>query len=134
MARPSKLNEELINKMSSDIEEGLPINYTCDLYGITRMSHSNWMKQGEEDYENEIETLHAQYFYTIKKAQATYVKNAGREIRKGEAGWQGKAWWLERTRQDFMPKQAIEANTDDGKVTVVLGGKVKDVKKDDNNK
>lgn len=129
MARPSKLNEELIDNMANELVQGLPVIYACDLLGITTMSFSNWMRQGEDDFKNEVESLFALFFYTIKKAQATYVKKAGADIRTGRPGWQGQAWWLERTRQDFMPKQEITAG-DDGKVTVVLGGKVKDIKKD----
>lgn len=128
MARPSKLTSELINNMADKIREGLPINYTCDLFGVLSRSYFQWMKLGEEDINNEQETLYALFFHTIKKAQAEYVDNAGRDIRSGRPGWQGASWWLERTRQDFMPKQEITAG-DDGKVTVVLGGKIKDVKK-----
>lgn len=124
MARPSKLTSELIEEMKNLLVEGAPIKYVCDYCGITTMSHSNYMTKGEEDYNNNIDSLFSTYFYTIKKAQSTYVIEAGREIRKGEAGWQGKAWWLERTRQDFMPKQQIQAD-DEGKVTVVIGGKQK---------
>lgn len=129
--RPSKLNEELINNLYNEIREGLPVKYACDLYSITTQSHFNWMKKGEEDFNQGIESLYSQYFDSIKKGQAEFVNQCGKEIRSGRVGWQGMAWWLERTRNDFMPKQAIEANTDDGKVTVVLGGKVKDVKKND---
>ena len=125
MARPSKLNEELINNMHTEIADGLTITYTCDLYGITRMTFSNWMTQGEKDYNEEnYESLYSQFFYMIKKAQAEYVRSAKADIRSGRAGWQGAAWWLERTRADFMPKQQIQAD-EDGKVTVVIGGKQK---------
>lgn len=126
----AKLNEELIENMVSVVRKGLPIKYACDKFGITWMSHSNYMNQGEKDFENDIESLHARYFYEIKKAQADYVENALDDIRSGRQGWQGQAWALERTRNDFMPKQSIETNTDDGKVTVVFGGKVKDIKKE----
>ena len=132
MARPSILNEQLINNLAAEIQDGLPVKYACDLHSVTPQSHFNWMKQGEEDFNAGNETLYAQYFDSIKKAQAIFVKQMGIEIRKGEAGWQAKSWWLERTRNDFMPKQTIESNTEDGKVTVVLGGKVKDVKRDNN--
>lgn len=130
MARPSKLNDELISKMAIKISEGLPIPYTCGLFGVVEHSFYNWMKQGEEDFKNEVESLYSSFFHAIKKAQSEYVDNAGRDIRSGRNGWQGAAWWLERTRQDFMPKQEIKAG-DDGRVTVVLGGKVKDIRKDD---
>lgn len=131
--RPSKLNEELIQQVYEEIKQGLPVKYTCDLLMITQKSFSNWMQQGEEDISNEnYDSLFAQFFLTIKKAQAEYVKDAKQNIRSGRLGWQGESWWLERTRQDFMPKQEITAG-DDGKVTVVLGGKVKDVKYNNDN-
>ena len=125
IGRPSKLNEELINKMYDEIADGLPVTYTCDLFGITQKSFSNWMIQGKEDVDNEIyDSIHAIFFLTIKKAQATYVRDAKADIKSGRNGWQGAAWWLERTRQDFMPKQMIQAD-EDGKVNVIIGGKPK---------
>lgn len=131
VGRPSKLNTELIDNMYKEIANGLPVKYACDYFGITQPSFHNWMKQGEDDTNSEnFDTLYAQFFMSIKKAQADYVRNAIADIRSGRQGWQGQAWVLERTRNDFMPKQAIESNTDDGKVTVVFGGKVKDIKKE----
>jgi len=127
MPRPSKLNEELIQKAYNLAKEGVPVCYICDNLLITQPCHSMWMTKGKEDFENEIESDYASYFIAIKKGQSDYVIEAGRDIRSGRAGWQGASWWLERTRQDFMPKQEITAG-DDGKVTVVLGGKVKDVR------
>ena len=133
MARPSKLNEELIKNMYEVIKEGLPVRYACDLLYITQPSFDNWMNKGEEDIKQEIyDSLHAQFFITIKNAQATYVYEANKDIKSGRPGWQGAAWWLERTRQDFMPKQMIQAD-EDGKVTVVIGGKPKKTNKDDDN-
>lgn len=128
--RPTKLNEELTEKMKAEIANGLPVSYACDLFGITRMSFSNWMRRGETDFEAEEETVYADFFYNIKKAQAEYVRDAKDDIRSGRPGWQGAAWWLERTRKDFMPKQMVESNTEDGRVTVVFGGKVKSVEKE----
>lgn len=127
MARPSKLNEELIKQAYKLALLGVPVNYICDSLGITQPCHSMWMTQGKQDYEAEEETLYAQYFMTIKKGQADFVIKSVADIQSGRQGWQGAAWVLERTRQDFMPKQEITAG-DDGKVTVVLGGKIKEVK------
>ena len=131
MARPSKLDERLIEDMAREIEDGLPIQYACDLFGITRMSYLNWMQRGEEDYNNENETIYSTFFAAIKKAYATFVKESKQTIRSGRQGWQGAAWWLERTNKDFMPKQQIQAD-DEGKVQVVIGGKVKEVKNSGN--
>ena len=132
MARPSKLNEELIDTLGKKLAKGLPLTTVCDLLGITTMSISNWQKQGEEDFNNEVESLYSSLFYTIKKSRAEYEEIAADRIQSGEPGWQGMAWWLERTRPQYMPKQEITAG-DDGKVTVVLGGKVKDIKHNNDN-
>jgi hypothetical protein len=128
MGRPSKLNEQLIKDMSAEIAEGTPVQYVCDYFGITHMTDVNCMQQGEIDYNAEVDTLYASYFAAIKKAQAKYVMESRKKIQAGGSGWQGSAWWLERTRQDFMPKQQIQAD-DDGKVTVVIGGKAKPTNK-----
>lgn len=122
MARPSKLNEELINNFAAEIEDGLPITYVCDLFGVTSVSYFNWMKIGEADFNNEEETLYAQFFNTIKKSYAKFIKASHKGIREGDKGWQGVCWWLERTNANFMPKQEIQAG-DDGKVQVIIGGK-----------
>lgn len=130
--RPSKLNENLIFDMAYEIAKGLPVKYACDLFGVTTGSFFSWMKTGEQDFENDVDSIYALFFDTIKKAQAEFVRNIGEEIRKGNTGWQGKAWWLERTRQDFMPKQMIQSDTEDGKVTVVFGSKPKEIKHENN--
>lgn len=128
--RPSKLNEELISKVYELAFQGIPVTYICDSLLITQPSYNNWLRQGENDIKEEnYDTLYAQFFLTIKKGQADYVIDASKDIQSGRPGWQGRSWWLERTRQDFMPKQEITAG-DDGKVTVVLGGKVKEIKKE----
>ena len=132
MGRPSKLTEELIEEMADNLRIGLPVTSCCDLLGITDMSHSNWMSQGKDDYSNDVDSLYAVYFYTIKKSRAEFEKSALEDIGSGRPGWQGKAWVLERTNQKYMPKQEFVA--EEGKVQVVLGGKIKDIKRNDNAK
>lgn len=97
-----KLNEELIKNIASEIEDGLPVNYTCDLFEITRTNYSYWMHQGEVDAANEVKSLEALFFNSIKKSYAKFIRHSKQIIRKGEAGWQGTAWWLERTNRDFQ--------------------------------
>lgn len=128
MARPSKLNEELINNFSAEVEKGLPIKYCCDLFSISEQSYFNWMQQGKLDFESETDSIYSTFFDSIKKSYAKYMIASRDIIHSGTLGWQGRSWWLERTNPFFMPKQQIQAD-DDGKVTVVIGGKEKQVKK-----
>lgn len=98
----AKLNDELIEKFAIEIEDGLPISYTCDLLGISNGAYQAWIKQGESDFLNEIETINAHFYISVKKAYAKFIKDSKRKIRNGEAGWQGTAWWLERTNKQFI--------------------------------
>ena len=127
--RPSKLNEKLIEDMAAELSIGMPITSACDYLVITQKSHSNWMQQGELDVENNIDSLYATYFLTIKKSRSKFEHEALIDIGSGRPGWQGKAWVLERTNQKYMPKQEFVA--EEGKVQVVLGGKIKEIKKND---
>lgn len=129
MARPSKLTEELIETMASKLRKGLPITSACDLLGITQASHSNWTRQGEQDLSDDIDSLYSSYLITIKKSRAEFEEAALDDIGSGRPGWQGRAWVLERTNQKYMPKQEFVA--EEGKVQVVLGGKIKDIKRND---
>lgn len=124
----TKLTEELIAKMSAEIADGLPVIYACDLLGVHETSYHQWMKQGEDDFLNDVESLYALFWSSIKNACAQHVKDSKKRIKDGNPGWQGTAWWLERTNNFFMPKQQIQPG-DDGKVVVNIGGKVKDIVK-----
>ena len=121
MGRPSKLNEETARKMAEEIAAGLPIEYACDIVGINRTTYRNWMERGEADDDAGEETEFSAFFTLIKKSYAMFVKDCKAKIREGAPGWQGTAWWLERTNSRFVPKQQIQAD-DEGKVTVVIGG------------
>lgn len=130
MARPSKLNIELIKRIGEELATGLPMTTVCDYLSITTASISNWMIKGEKDFNNEDETLEAELFDTIKKSRAEFERFANKRIVAGEQGWQGTAWWLERTRTQYMPKQEVVA--EEGKVQVIIGGKNKNVREKDN--
>lgn len=130
MGRPTKLTEEIVERFSSEVRKGLSLSYTCDLLGVTRTSYANWMDRGSKATEAaaageeipESEAIYADFFLAVKKAYAEFIRHAGAIVRGGGAGWQGMAWWLERTNREFMPKQQVQAD-DEGKVTVVIGGK-----------
>lgn len=124
----TRLSEQIIKEMGELIADGLPVIYACDYLGITDTSYYNWMEQGKADFSNDIKSLNATLFETIKKSYAQHIIDSKKRIQQGTPGWQGTAWWLERTNSFFMPKQQIQAD-DDGKVTVVIGGKEKNVKK-----
>lgn len=132
MGRPSKLNEELIEKMREALLVGLPVTSCCDLVCISQPCYNDWMRQGEQDADAGIESLFSTFYLVIKKSRVEFEMNCLADIRSGRPGWQGAAWVLERTNPKYMPKQEFVA--EEGKVQVVLGGKIKDIKRNDSAK
>jgi len=132
MARPTKLTEELIERFCEEVASGLPICYCCDLLEIHETTYEAWMNLAKEEESNgNFDSIYSLFSRSIKKSYAQHISDSRKRIQQGTPGWQGTAWWLERTNSFFMPKQKIEAD-DDGKVQVVIGGKVKDIKRDSN--
>lgn len=124
MARPSKIEDtNLLEQFKIKLEEGLPVKYICGLLGITRPSFYNWLEKGEEDFNNEEETIYSTFFDTVKKAQASFVNTAIKDIYSGKPNWQSIAWVLERTHQEFAPMRGDSSNITDEKVIVKPGVK-----------
>lgn len=119
MARQSKLNKELIEELCEWVESDTPFRFCAEGCGITYMTFNNWLKKGEEDFNEENETLEAELFYRIKKAYATVVRNSVNKIKQGDKNWQGECWIRQRRDNEFMDKQEITSG--DEKVIVQLG-------------
>lgn len=130
LTRPSKLNDDVINALATEIEDGMPFKYACDLCEITHKLFDEWLKQGQADAEDQADTIYAKFFLSIKKAYGRFVKDSKRRIRNGESGWQGTAWWLERTNKEF------QMNTENTQVTenIIVNTKMKSLRKDKDSK
>ena len=124
MPRPTILNEELINKLAKELEEGLPIKYALDLFSISGTDYRNWLKQGEIDGEANIESIFSTFFFSIKRAKAIWIKKAKDKIINGEgSNWQGMAWWLERTDYEQFSRKDGGENNNTERIIVNVGMK-----------
>lgn len=119
MARPSKLNENLIDELCEWVKDDVPFKYCAEGCGVLYNTFLMWMRKGEEDFDNEIESLEAELFNRIKKTYASVVRGSVCKIRNGSAGWQGECWIRQRRDNEFMDKQEFVSNGE--QVIVNLG-------------
>lgn len=124
--RKETITEEIIVELSENLAEGLPIPYACDLLGITQASFQGWMRLGQKEYEEGLDSLQAKLFAAVKKSQAIYIKVAMKVIQSGNDGWQGMAWWLERTQMTF---QKNESNAGGFNENITINSSIKRNKK-----
>jgi hypothetical protein len=82
--RPTLYTQELALRLADHISAGLTDEEAAALEGISADCITRWRK------------TNAEFCGTIKKAEAQRLKDRLARIERGEAGWQGTAWFLER--------------------------------------
>ena len=93
-----KLTKELIEKAADIIARGNYYKVAIDILGIDKGTWYEWMRQGEIDANKGVNSLKAEFFNSIKKAEATAIDRNLSIIQKAamEGNWQASAWYLER--------------------------------------
>lgn len=97
VSRPSKFNQTLAEGIIEDISNLVPFTIAAEAHQISRATLHRWINKGVEDIQSgKTNTEFAQFCDTIKKSQCIAVKELLNDIKKGEKGWQSRAWLLER--------------------------------------
>ena len=81
--RPTKQTEKIVEQICEGISYGLTDEEVAALVGIDDSTLTRWKKEPE-------------FCGAIKKAQAARLLIRLKRIEKGETGWQGTAWAMER--------------------------------------
>ncbi len=85
MSRPTLYTLELSDKLCALVKGGLPLNKAAEHEGITYETMRAWGKKN------------AEFSVALKKARAEAQAQSIAVIRSGSQGWQGEAWYLERS-------------------------------------
>jgi predicted DNA-binding transcriptional regulator AlpA len=83
--RPSKLTPEITAAICERIAKGAYVEVAAQASGIGRSTLYRWLKEDSEFQD------------AVKTARASAMCESIAFIRSGEQGWQGSAWYLERT-------------------------------------
>ena len=95
--RPSKLTEEVKDKLVKAISQGNYYEAACSYAGITYATFRNWMNEGEEATDGE----YFDFFDTIKKAESAAELRMVQEWQKHVPNnWQAIATFMERRYPD----------------------------------
>lgn len=107
VGQPSKLTEEIKEKLFGSIKMGLSYKDAAILAGISERTFHNWKRRGEEATSGQ----YFQFVQELKKAEVIGKATLLGEIRS-DPSWQAKAWILERRHPDEFGRQRIEVGVD----------------------
>lgn len=125
--RPCSLTPEIIDQLGDAIAETAEyIEDACLAYGIPRRNYYNWMKQGERDDEDGLESPQALFWRTLKAAESQGMVKLGK---LWVANPRDFAAYATRKERKAPGKWARRDDTHDGPRIVVnigvAGGEVK---------
>lgn len=130
VGRPSVLTEQLLDNIALLVAEGHYIVTACQALGVPRRNYYNWLKQGEADEEQGLDTLASKFWHTLKTAEAQGEITNGRKWLEGKMNWAAYATWNERKAPDrwgkrnedvSTPRVVVQIGVRDGDVQVSLG-------------
>lgn len=94
LARPTVLTDEAKALIVDMVSWGSYLKVACDAAGFSYRTLRYWQKAWEDGEPNA--QAHDDFFQSLKKAIAIGEGRAILKIQRGEPGWQGSAWFLER--------------------------------------
>lgn len=65
-----------------------------------------WKKQGETDYNNDVDSPDSRFFQALKIAEAEYVSECMDVVNAGKADWTARMTVLERRHRTYFGKEA----------------------------
>lgn len=96
--RPTKLNAARLESICNAIIAGATYEAAAQYAGIDYQTLRNWMKQGEQDAAQNLETGFFEFFEALStanaRAQVNFALNIKDAAEKGD--WRAAAWMLER--------------------------------------
>jgi hypothetical protein len=104
MARPTKLNSELVKEITSYIHLGNSPTVSARLVGISPSTYFDWMRKGANQ-----ESKFLEFSESIERAKAQAIINRVAEITSAaEAGyWRAAAWLLEKMAPELYGKDNL---------------------------
>ena len=114
-----KLTPSVIESLAEAMENGAAIDVACDLAGIHRSTFFRWQEEAEKLYnqlnEGEIQRSRLNtrekhlidFHEKVSLAASRYELDLLKEVRKGDRGWQAKAWILERRFRERYARRVM---------------------------
>jgi len=108
--------KQLTDKICGHIRKGNYVKTACLAEGISRKSYYLWLRKATKSMQEGKGANDCPYVYfalAVERAEAQGEVELLSKVYEGGSGWVGKAWILERTRQErFGQKQQVSVKSE----------------------
>ncbi len=111
VGRPDILTKERHENAVTAYLQGASHHMAADCIGISLSAIKIWIKRGEADFHDEIESKFVNFMTDIKQARYNYEQKLCKSIEDQgleKGAWQAMAWLLERRNPDAFGRNAEE--------------------------
>ena len=106
--RPSKLTEELCDKICKEIRDGIPPATAAQLHGIHRSTYERWLKRGREA---KRKTQYREFCDKIKAAKSFAEKKHLHRIMESK-DWKAQKYLLTLLNKEYALPDKIQVKAD----------------------
>lgn len=96
VGRPTLFTPERRASILADISNRIPYLLVAEANGICEETLYDWLRTGLQDTANNIDSEHAKFSESIKKAERDKIAEHLEKIANNVERWQSDAWILER--------------------------------------
>lgn len=106
--RPTKLTNELEDKIIKDIKEGIPPGTAAQIHGISHRTYERWMKRGREA---KRKTIYREFCHKIEAAKSFAEKKHLHKIMDSK-DWKAQKYLLTLLNKDYALPDKIEVKSE----------------------
>lgn len=116
--RPSKFDEERIQSILNAISECIPYRIAAQANGISERTFYYWIKRGEHDMDNEIDSGFSRFLQSLRKIEGQKIIACLEKITSSKTGHKGCQWLLEHVFWRYFSSSTatIELNKEIGQL------------------
>lgn len=122
-----KFDQQKVNGILKDIENGIPFKISCESYGIAYPTFRRWIENGIRDLLDEKNTYYTQFLASLREVQKRVIEKHQKKISANEKSHKGSEWILERSYWQYFSARVADLELEE-RISKLEGKKTEDEK------
>ena len=104
--RPSKFDKKRTQAILDAISNHAPYRIAAQANGISERTFYYWLKHGEHDMDNEIDSEYTRFLQSLRRLEAEKITECVNKIKSSSTGHRGCQWFLEHVFWKYFSASA----------------------------